>query len=163
MNQPITIHSHRLFVFRLVQDVEFLVGTHLKDKAYGGGQHHGHENAQRLQEHRRACCTGKQLVQRHGHRQQQGNQQDTYDRVGKLFQKLFPQRIFLGRGQHVVTIFLATFLHFSIGQPVFIISRHFKANLLVYQFLFIFAMKKLGQKYDLRPNKKEVARLQPKI
>ena len=57
-----TKHRHHLLIFSLVQDLELLVGALLKQETHRGGQHHRHEDAQRLKQHRSGFGARKQLV-----------------------------------------------------------------------------------------------------
>ena len=63
--QAVTENRHLLFILALVQDVKFLVRTQLEEKAHRRGQHHRHEDTQRLKEHTPSLGTRIQLI--HGH------------------------------------------------------------------------------------------------
>ena len=147
LDEAATVDRHLGLVFGLVQDVELLVGTQFKDKAYRRGQHHCHENAQRLQQHRPSCGAGTQLVDGNAYRQQQGNQQNAYDRIGKLLQKLFPKGLFLGWSQHIGAMCGTAFLHFFLRQSILIVSSHLSFVKICY-----FCIEKTRQKYNLVTN-----------
>ena len=120
----VTIDGHRHLILALVQDVKLLVGTLFKEKAHTRSQHHRHEDAQRLEKHRKALAARKQLIKRHRHRQQQSYQQDAYDRILELLKKLSPYRRLFRRGKHVVTMLLPTSDHLFLRQASLIISHH---------------------------------------
>ena len=73
-DMPVAHHRHLFLVFRLVQDVELMVGAQFEDEAHRGCQHHCDKDTKRLQQDFQTNCAPEILIHRHHHRQCQGDE-----------------------------------------------------------------------------------------
>lgn len=112
----IAIDLDGLVVIDLVEEGKLLVGLPFEVEGQTGGQQDGHEDAGGLEEHFGAMLKAEELVERDADGQGTGDEEHDDERVGKLAEELFPQRLFLGRGEHVAAILLAAGSHLGVSQ-----------------------------------------------